>query len=562
VSKGTPARKILWRFATGAALDGRYRTDASWLHWSTATLWPHRVVRWHHMPRLYRAGVRDGTVAAGVVTLWGAATHPAVTAAVVATVTLAAGAWGTWWAYRKLRHFRHHWRYVRPLRRKLTRQLQGAPPRLAIEPDRSKVTIWLPDELTFAQRDWEMLELAVTTTTGLESPERTPQLQGPRPYVIYTRSEPPPARVLLTAIRAAAEDADEHEIVMGLGKKSQVTTISIDNDSPHVGLSMGSGDGKSTVAKNMLAQLLYHGALGLVLDYKLISHMWARGLPNVSYAGTPAEIEEALVWLAREVTRRNRVALAGADIEGHVHASVGPRIFLIAEELNATQNRLKAWWNDEVGEKGRSPGSKALDEVMFLGRQVHINVLQIGQRLSVKASGSGDARENLGVLVFADPTAAAWKMLVGDRHVLPPASGHRGRLQVVTRREVRETQGAFLTGAEARELATAGTVAIPPSGMPGITTRVPVSVGAGHPVLTAHEGPDQAFVIGQAPVVPSSPGMVTLREAAEAGMFPSKAAAHKAALRAGLESVGDRGAAKLYLVEELAACQPRKAARR
>ena len=77
-----------------------------------------------------------------------------------------------------------------------------------------------------------------------------------------------------------------------------------------------------------------------------------------------------MVWLAAEVTRRNQVALAAADIEGRVHADVGPRIFVICEELNATQNRLKAWWNQEMEMKGRSPGSMALDEVMFLGRQV------------------------------------------------------------------------------------------------------------------------------------------------------------------------------------------------
>ena len=196
---------------------------------------------------------------------------------------------------------------------------------------------------------------------------------------MFASSQPPPADVYLKDIRDAAHEAAEHEIVMGIGRKGEIVRVSVDNDSPHLGLSMGSGDGKSTVAKNQLAQLLHHGALGVILDIKLISHMWARGLPNVAYAGTPAEIEETLVWLSAEVARRNRLALAHADIEGKVHANPGARIFIIAEELNATQNRLKAWWNREMGEKGRSPGSEALDDVMFLGRQVHVNVLQIGR---------------------------------------------------------------------------------------------------------------------------------------------------------------------------------------
>jgi hypothetical protein len=306
----------------------------------------------------------------------------------------------------------------------------------------------------------------------------------------------------------------------------------------------------------MAAQLLFHGALVMVLDIKLISHMWARGLPNVSYAGTPAEIESAMVWLAAEVSRRNKVALAGADVEGVVHARVGPRIFIIAEELNATQNRLKAWWNREMEMKGRSPGSEALDEVMFLGRQVHINVLQIGQRLSVKATGSGDARENLGVLVFSDPTAAAWKMLC-PQHVMPPASGHLGRLQVVTRKAVRETQGAYMTGRQARDFAVAGTVAVPRPDMPCVA--IPAGV-PDMPALDAAAGPDHGFVTANPPLVPLGPaGAVTLKEAFAAGLFPTLEAAQRAAHRPGFPAVvGQRGRAHLYDVGDLAALRSEK----
>src|ERR1039457_6495267 len=98
--------------------------------------------------------------------------------------------------------------------------------------------------------------------------------------------------------------------------------------------------------------MAYHGSLLMILDFKLISHMWARGLPNVAYAGLPAEIHTALMWLQAEILRRNQVALRAADIEGVVQANVGPRILVIAEELNATQNRLGAYWKT-VREKGR-----------------------------------------------------------------------------------------------------------------------------------------------------------------------------------------------------------------
>ena len=96
----------------------------------------------------------------------------------------------------------------------------------------------------------------------------------------------------------------------------------------------------------------------------------------------------------------------------------------------------------------RSPALDALDEVMFTGRQVRVNVLMIGQRLSAEATGGGDARENLAALIFARYRPSTWKMLVPDIP-MPPPTRHVGRVEVVTD-SVRQTQVAFLTGAEAR----------------------------------------------------------------------------------------------------------------
>jgi hypothetical protein len=477
------------------------------------------------------------------------------TAAVLALAIAAAAVLGAPWMARRARGWQHYRTYVGPLTRAIRAELGAPPERLTITADRSEVVIGLPPEFTGSPRDREAITRAVTVKVGIEAPEVTWALEGRKPQATLIRPLPLMGDVAFDHIRDAVEAAAEHEIVMGTGRQNAEIILSVDNDSPHLGLSMGSGDGKSTVAKNMAAQMLYHGALVMVLDIKLISHMWARGLQNVSYAGTPAEIEAAMVWLAAEVKRRNVVAQAGADVEGVVHANVGPRIFVIAEELNATQSELKAWWNEDMGMKGRSPGSNALDRVMFLGRQVHVNVLQIGQRLSVKATGSGDARENLGVLVFSDPTAAAWKMLC-PQHVMPPASGHRGRLQVVTRKAVRETQAAFMTGRQARELALAGTVAVPRPDMPC------VGLPAGVPDLPAigSAGPDHAFVSGQPPFVPlGPPGAVTLREAFAAGLFPTLEAAQKASQRPGFPAViGQRGRAHLYDIGDLAALRSEK----
>src|SRR6202034_1202314 len=108
------------------------------------------------------------------------------------------------------------------------------------------------------------------------------------------------------------------------------------------------------------SQLAHHGALVVVLDRKLASHMWAAGLPNVAYARTIAEVHELILWLAAEGDRRHAPAVQYADVEGVVHAYPGSRIVALLEELSATAAELNAFWR-AIGGKGMSPAVIALD---------------------------------------------------------------------------------------------------------------------------------------------------------------------------------------------------------
>jgi hypothetical protein len=251
-----------------------------------------------------------------------------------------------------------------------------------------------------------------------------------------------------------------------------------------------------------------------VLDFKMISHHWASGLPNVHIARRPEEIHDALVWIGEEVQRRNEVAFVGADIDGTVNADVGPRIVIIAEELNATVAQLRTYWRKvkAKGDPDRPPSIEALDMVSYTGRQVRMNILYIGQRLSDKATGGGgDARENIGVIVFGRWRASTWKMLAPD-FTMPAKNLTPGRVQVVDS-TVRECQAAKFTEHEARELATAGKVSLLPSGMTG---------DPGDP--DAPRGTETASGLwvdpdDRAPAALPVSATVTLREAVETGIL-------------------------------------------
>ena len=308
--------------------------------------------RQHRGRRMVR---RWGFIAALTMTLALWLRYPVVMTKVI-LAALAAGALASvllaaWW----VRRWNHYRKWLRPTHwaaHEIAQIDERRNPRtwLEIAPDRSKVVAALPPGWPAEAKDKQRLVAILTAKTGIESPDASWRLAGPKPRLTLTAAQPPPARVTLADIRAAIDRAKADEVVWGLGRSQAPVITGLDSDSPHGGLSMGSGAGKSIAARAFAAQMLYKGCLVIILDYKMISHQWAKGLPNVVIYRRPHEIHAALCWLGGDPTRdiegeanrRNEVALAGADFEGNVHAVVGDRIVVICEELNATMSKLRA----------------------------------------------------------------------------------------------------------------------------------------------------------------------------------------------------------------------------
>jgi len=504
--------------------------------------------------RVRRAAVRSGATAAMVAVVAGWLASPTVTSWVVAGAAGAAVVAGAALIIRWAWMWRHRRRWLRPLHLAAHEVAQvdrrRAPHQwLEVAPDRSRAVLALPAGFPAEDRDKQRLAAIASAKLGMEDAQPQWRLAGPKPQLMLLPSPaPPPVRVTLPDIRTHLERAKADELVWGIGKQGRVVKSSLSGDSPHVGLSMGSGAGKSVSIRGLLTPMLYRGCIGLILDVKMISHQWATALPNVAIVRRPHEIHAALLWLQREAMRRNEVALAGSDIEGNVNAVVGPRLIVVCEELNATMSTLKAFWRQERnGDKSlpsRSPALDALDFVNLTGRQVLMNLIYMGQRLSVKAiGGDGDARESIGVVALGRYKPPAWKMLAAD-FPMPPPSLRPGRIQVVSD-EVRECQAPFLSAREARALATAGDVAPLPAGMPGARV-VPGTV-----VPAVDAAPDLGVSHGTGTLLPPR---VTLREWAESGASAlSVGALRKASQRPGFpDRAGVRGMAGEWLAAELA----------
>lgn len=115
-------------------------------------------------------------------------------------------------------------------------------------------------------------------------------------------------------------------------------------DSPHVLISAGTGGGKSTILRIICCQFIHHGARAFVLDFKRISHTWARRVPGITYCRDIADIHDALIRLAQEGWCRLALAEQLADdILEREPWRVGPRLVILLERCQTRLLEIQAW---------------------------------------------------------------------------------------------------------------------------------------------------------------------------------------------------------------------------
>jgi hypothetical protein len=566
--------RVAGRFVVGHHLDGRPRTDAGYLRRGIKVMHPTgHATKWAHLRHVERAGIRLGAVALAVATCVGLATDATVTVAVLLACATAGLGLGAWWTHHRVRELAHTRKYVRPLHVALAPQI-GHP--LAIRPkgwltiprdfgqaEGAQIRLGLPPGFLGTSDAKKIIMTALTDKLGIEDGSLSFHTVGPEPYALVTTSTPPPARVTFSdpAVRAAIEAACESAPLIGLGRAGCQVCADWDADSPHALMSAGSGGGKSTVIRCLFCQGLHHGALGIVLDLKRISQAWSRGLPNVIYCRSIAEIHNMLIALGAEVGRRNERADELSDEDGNIPdevlAEIGPRLLIVCEEMNATANRLGAYWRKikSKDDPSVSPAVEALNDVLFMGRAVRVNVLAVAQMMTARALGGPEARENFSTRILARYTMNAWKMLVPEVWPMPKSSRHLGRVQVVNAGVARETQVVFYTSKEAREWALSGAVSrITESALSGSElARAPMPATAGPE--TSHLG-ERAVSATDGVALVGAPGdaRVGLGEACDSGVLSVGLAAVRSARARDPEfprPIGKRGAEMLYSADAL-----------
>ena len=361
ITPQTQARHTAWRIAfrwfAGRDLDGVERTDSTFLRWGEISVRAHvtRPSRWSRRPGWQRAGIRNTAAAAAVLTSAGFATghDVAVIACIVSATAIAAAVTG-YRIWRRGAKWQFERKWVRPLHLTIGPMLGHAqaenpfsyislPPNFEADED-AELVIRLPSQFASSPGEKALLLDAVTSKISLG--EMTPlwQTQGADPRLRLRRAPQPPSRITYADVRSEMTRAPEHSPVLGATTRGKLFAWKLDDESPHIGISMGTGAGKSVLGRLIGAQVLGSGGRLIICDIKRVSHRWVKNddglLPGVLYARTIEEIHHALVAVAVEGERRYDVI----DRFGEDVAQEFPRVVLMIEEINGTMQRLTRWW--------------------------------------------------------------------------------------------------------------------------------------------------------------------------------------------------------------------------
>lgn len=340
---------------------------------------------------------------------------------------------------------------------------------------------------------------------------------------VWTAVLEPPLKVSYEGLIKIIDGCADHEIYLGMDKHENPVIISLDGDSPHIACSAGSGAGKSILAMLIAIQVLRKGGRVKIIDFKSSSHPWAVNLPGVEYAIEIEDIHDMLIAAEREADMRNKESHhqnpyhenPDAENDEFKSYSVGPRHFIIFEEMNATIAKLIAYWAEirEPSDPKTSPAVVAFRNLMFMGRSANMNMFGVAQMLTAKTTGGPEARENFGTRCLARFTKNNWRMLVPECAYPRKKSKVRGRWQIVVEGTATETQVPFT-----EDLRMARRIAVPVR-VPDQATPTAPRADVGGPAGTAPVVPIAAEDLAALDSIESLYSeMLTLPEAIRAGL--------------------------------------------
>ncbi len=437
----TSPGRLLFRWLAGRPLDGRWRTDSTFLRPATVACIPGQLSgRWDHMAGWRRSAWRQGALLAVAVVPWQWLTHPART---LAAAALLAGPWAGLRVHRAVRAWptrRHRKSTVVPLHRVLAADL--ALPRNTAPDDYLTVpATYADDEATPVvvrlPAGWAATQAARDRTSGLVLAKlgqtaATADVEWTTrgvPTLVVRRAPAPPDNAPWADVVSDIETSRSGDLVLGIGARGVLYRWDLNSDDPHAGFSVASGRGKSTLLQVIAAQVIRHGGDVAVVDPKMTSFEHLAGVPRLLLANDPGDVQA--MWDAAAAVRgvmERRRAQRAADPT----AEWAPHLLMV-DEVNQFSAMSSAHWR-ATREPTDGPVPPVWDDIAaiaWMGRAFSCHLVAVGQRLDSRATGGNGLRDSFGLRGLAGYGPQQWRML-GPGGKMPPAQRPRGRWLYLT----------------------------------------------------------------------------------------------------------------------------------
>jgi hypothetical protein len=419
---------FLWRWFTGNTLDGDPRTDAGWIRTgirSVDSRYPHPT-RWQLMARWKRMTIRLTAillpVTAGVAWLvWPTVFYRVSVALILVLATLLARP-----MMRRYERYNLNHHIIGPFTQTASHLVSHAPAAMMrdmhVDMTRTKdegltltkVQIPVPPEYNPGEAGKKELVKLAGERFGGEWGANLNVKRWPF-YIALSRLPEPREKFSYADLLPLVAQQKPGVVILGIGSNDKIVVADIIRMYPHVALSIGTGGGKSSFYRNMIAQLSYHGDDEFdVCDVKMISLAGLERVPGMRIHRGVEQIWKVVAEFRREMEARYQEMLTWPDPDFKTFKAK----YLFLEEMNAFTMLSQITWS-EVKDKGapkQEPVWNDIRLVAVMARQVNMHIIGAWQLLlAAAAGGDSQLRTQFGLKILSRFDPQAWDLLVGTR---------------------------------------------------------------------------------------------------------------------------------------------------
>lgn len=230
-------------------------------------------------------------------------------------------------------------------------------------------------------------------------------------------------------IQDAIALCERGEVVIGRDERGRIVTEHLSGATPHWGVSVNTGGGKSAFNLMVIIQLIAQGYHIVIVDVKRVSLSILEGVPGVHIYNdpeAPQDLRKAILWVGDEMKSRSAVLEVAPD-----HYFPGLACFI--EEATEAQRILRAEWDDIKDSKDPATDpiwQKGVMNGVNLGRQMWAHYVLITQDFRDDTFGGKGLRNGFSLKFMGSFTASQWKNIIGTSPV-PEAPAKAGRMLIV-----------------------------------------------------------------------------------------------------------------------------------